>query len=128
MARREYYHRPQCAHEGCAERALYVFGTRREQSETVESLRRRGGWRCVRHTKPDDVLATDAPARETTLVSYEKDYGQLTGVKRFWRRQGTDESGNGFVYGPGFKAFAGDFPAGTRLVVSARIEPPQESP
>lgn len=124
MARRLYYHRPQCVHDGCTERALYEFETRRDQAETMESLRRRGGWRCVRHTTHDEVLAEDAPVRETVLVSYEKDYGGLTGVKRFWAREGESKGGGGFRYGPGFKAFAEDFPTGTRLIVTARVELP----
>lgn len=34
--------------------------------------------------------------------------------------------GMSFVYGPGFNAMAGDFPAGTKLIITARIELPAE--
>jgi hypothetical protein len=39
---------------------------------------------------------------------------------------GKDEAWNGFSHGPGFKAFAEDFPAGTRLRITAEIIFPQE--
>lgn len=115
MARREYTHSPECVYEGCTERANYYFSRRDEQQREIKRLRDRGGWRCVRHTRPDEVLSAQVPAREVVLESYEETYG------RFWRREG-GEGGSGFQYGPGFKAYAEDFPVGTRLIVSARVE------
>jgi hypothetical protein len=117
MPRHEYIHRPQCEEDGCTERAYYVLRTRREYDQTIQGLQRRGGWRCVRHTKADEVLSAENPVRETTLASYEASYG------RFFAPEGQAKGGSGFVYGPGFKAFAKDFPPGTRLVVTARLEP-----
>ena len=38
----------------------------------------------------------------------------------FWDKR------QGFTYGPGFKAYASDFPPGTKLIVTARIELPSE--
>lgn len=38
----------------------------------------------------------------------------------FWDKR------QGFTYGPGFKAYASDFPPGTKLIVTARIELPAE--
>jgi hypothetical protein len=123
VARREYFYSPQCAQEGCPERAHYVFERRRDQQDQMEHLRRIGGWRCVRHSEPDVVLSATAPVREHVLVSYEESYG------KFWRPEGATKGGSGFVYGPGFKAFAKDIPAGTRLVVTAQLElPPEEAP
>lgn len=118
MARREYYYSPPCEHEGCRERASYVCATRREQQEAMQSVKRRGGWRCVRHTAPDEVLSAENPYRETVLVSYEESYG------RFFRREGQEKGGSGFQHGPGFKIYADDFPAGTRLIVTARVVTP----
>ena len=40
----------------------------------------------------------------------------------FWRAEGAG-AGSGFTFGPGFNAHATDFPEGTRLVVTAQIEP-----
>ncbi|MFK5282653.1 hypothetical protein ACI3PL_24120, partial [Lacticaseibacillus paracasei] len=34
------------------------------------------------------------------------------------------DSGSEFAHGPGFKAWAADFPEGTRLIVTVRIETP----
>jgi len=34
----------------------------------------------------------------------------------------------GFVSGPGFKAYAKDFPPGARLIITARIELPSGDP
>lgn len=40
--------------------------------------------------------------------------------KLFWN------GSKGLVYGDGYKALADDFPPGTRLIVTARIELPQQ--
>lgn len=122
MARREYSFSPQCVHDGCSERAHYVFTTRRDQTQTMADVRKRGGWRCTRHSQPDAVLTVHNPDRETVLVSYETDFGYGGKTHRFFAPQGQEKGGSGFVHGPGFKVFAEDFPAGTRLIVTARIE------
>lgn len=84
----------------------------------AEELRRRQKpWYCTRHTRPEEVLTESNAVREHVLEVYEMSYG------KFWRAAGTDQSGSGFTYGPGFKAFADDFATGTRLIVTARIEP-----
>lgn len=115
MPRREYYLRPQCVHDGCTERAFYAFDRRADQERERKWLDERGGWRCVRHTKPDEVLSEDAPIREVVLVSRQESYG------RFWAPEGATTGGSGFIYGPGFKAYADDFPPGTRITVTATI-------
>lgn len=107
-----------CSYPGCRETGFYEFETRAEQRETMSHLNRTG-WRCVRHTEPDTVLSADNPVRETVLESYETAYG------RFWAPPGTQKVGSGFVYGPGFRTFAGDFPSGTRIVVTARLILPE---
>lgn len=119
MARRVYYNSPPCAHEGCPERAHFEYTSRREQQDHGKSLQQRP-WRCVRHSRPDAVLSPESPVRETVLVSHEETYGL------FWRAEGREKGGSGFVYGDGFKAFAKDFPAGTRLTITARVEVPED--
>lgn len=121
MTRREYSYGPQCAEAGCKARANYVFTSQREMREHMESERRRGGWRCVRHTNSETVLSAENRAREHVLEVYETDFGRGGQAHQFWAPVGQQKGGSGFVYGPGFKAFAKDFPAGTRLVVTARI-------
>jgi len=113
MSRREYTIRLQCTHEGCTERSFTTASTRREETE-IRQHYAKSPYRCTRHTAPDEVLSLDNLERTTVLVSNEKSYG------KFWDRQG-------FVYGPGFQAYASDFPEGTRLIISARIELPEES-
>lgn len=106
MARREYFSRFQCQHPGCTEFAHFVANTRAEQNETLK--RNSGKWRCVRHTHEDEVLSAENPKRITEQAVRQEDYG------RYW-------GSSGFVYGPGFKAFAKDFPPGTILRVTAEV-------
>lgn len=133
MARREYPFSPKCAHEGCPERAHYYFTTRREYDEESRRVRERG-WRCVRHSQPNEVLSAEEPVREVVLEIFDTDFGYPNqGRSRFWtelENVAEKKLGKGFLYGPGFKAFAKDFPVGTRLTVTARVDPPagEESP
>lgn len=113
MSRREYPLRFQCKHPGCAESVTYRYSTRRDLSESFE-LRHYGngkGWLCLRHSDPDRVLSADNPATHFEVVSDERPHGRYFGH-------------NGIVTGPGFLAYADDLPAGTRLIITARIELP----
>lgn len=126
MPRRQYYASPQCAYEGCQERANYVFDTRGDQRETMQRIQR-DGWYCVRHSRAGEVLSADEPVKETVLEIYETDFGHGRSMHQFWtelENVAAKKGGGGFRYGPGFKAFAKDFPVGTRLVVTARVELP----
>lgn len=120
MSRRRPVSLP-CAVEGCRERAYYEVATVAEDREL-----RAKPWYCSRHRKPDEVLSLvyqdERQEREQVLEVYEESYG------RFWGIEGTGEGSNGIVSGPGFKAFASDFPAGTKLVVSARLVKPRACP
>lgn len=71
-------------------------------------------FRCTRHSKPEEVLSADNMTTEVVMVSKKSDG---CGDHLYWER-------NGVQHGPGFKAWADDFPEGTRLVVTARIEFP----
>ena len=100
MARHEYTMNLRCAEPSCYEKYQ---------------------WRCTRHMRPDEVLSTDDTARESVLeVRDRPNLGP-----RWMPLGGETGGGNGFITGPGFKAFAKDFPAGARLVVTARIELPE---
>ncbi|WP_280393096.1 hypothetical protein [Nocardia wallacei] len=111
MSRREYTIRFKCAEDGCGEWYYSVAPTRREEAETRSYYAKRP-WRCTRHTKPDEVLTPDNPERRTEITVEAKQFGHSWGY-------------SGLVSGPGFKAFADDFPPGTRLIVTARIELPE---
>lgn len=109
MARRNYPLRKNCAHDGCREVARWSYETQRD---LVSSFEFRNEYRCIRHSRPMEVLATDNDATEKVLVSKRGAGGNM-----YW-------DNSGFVHGPGFKAFADDFPEGTQLVVTARIVTP----
>jgi hypothetical protein len=72
-----------------------------------------GRWFCVRHSKPNEVLSLENRETCAELISEERPYGRYFG-------------NFGFVHGPGFKAFAKDFPAGTKIIVTARLVLPEE--
>lgn len=116
MGRRLISEVVRCAEEGCRETAYYEHSSQREAAES-RAWRAKHPYRCLRHTRPDEVLSEDSIERVGTLTVHQETYG------RFWRSE-HDKSGSGTVTGPGFKAFAKDFPPGTRLVVTARIELP----
>jgi hypothetical protein len=146
--------RVDCAAEGCRECAWYEYDTKTEAREAFQR-RQEYPYRCYRHSRPDEVLSADNPQTEVILVAskiqsygYERNLAQYEARKArgdrylgsppqefidglFWLRNGTG-SGSGLTHGDGYRAIARDFPEGTRLVVSARIEypstPPKETP
>lgn len=121
MARRYYPVRFQCAAKGCPERANYEAETRADEKRLYET-QQRTPWTCTRHTRPDEVVTADARDKTITLTSLpSEDYPNSK--NRYW----TGEDGrrqSGFVYGPGFKAYASDFPEGARLTITATLELP----
>lgn len=113
MARRDWPLRFACAHNGCTEHVTFRYDTQRDLRESAELKWYGGGkgWLCTRHNKPNEVLSADNPETHAELISREEAYGLFFGS-------------SGFVHGPGFKAFAKDFPPGTKLIITARIEIP----
>lgn len=112
MARRDWPLRVTCGHPGCTESNTYRYETQRDLASSFERKNYYPDkWRCTRHSRPDEVLSARNPSTEAVLVVDEYEYGRYFG--HF-----------GLVTGPGFKAFACDFPPGTRLIVTARIEIP----
>jgi len=114
MAKREWPLRFTCKHPGCTDSTTFRYDTRRERSESWE-LRTYGGgngWACVRHSNPERVLSAENPETRFEVASLQREYG------RFFGNQG-------LVTGPGFLAYAKDFPEGTKLIITARIEFPE---
>jgi len=97
-----------CAHEGCSEYARYEYDTRSEYLEASKRRVSRPAWTCIRHTNPEELLSPTNLETTFESISTEKSYG------KFW-------GSNGFVHGNGYKAYADDFPVGTKLIVTARI-------
>lgn len=118
MSRREYIERFQCAHAGCKEWFHYRYETKKAAREGVK---RNAGGKCVRHLD-DSTLALDKPTSTKTLVASKVPYDEtrmLDGL--FWCEPGS-KNGSGFTFGPGFRAFASDFPEGTTITITATIE------
>jgi len=120
MARREYVSRFPCAETGCTERSYYVDTTRREQQQTYANQQRKP-WRCYRHSGANTLLSLDNPERVAVMTAerVQTDRGNVLPTL-YW------DGAVDVVSAPGFKAFADDFPPGTRLIVTARIELPTE--
>lgn len=126
MGRRGSSRRVPCSQTGCTEAGWFEYDTQREAVEHARELTRRP-YLCVRHRDADEVLAEGNAERVHVLVASKvpfRDGESLPGL--YWLPEG-GTSGSGFAHGPGFKAFAKDFPEGTRLVVTARVEPPGAS-
>ena len=118
-----------CAETECRVTVIYTYTSQREYGEIMKRQQDRP-YKCTRHLVPDEVLRPDNPERQRVLVASRVPFeSSQPGASRwldglFWVEDGKD-SGSGFAYGPGFKAHASDFPEGTRLVVTARVELPE---
>lgn len=113
---RRYTMTLRCAEPGCRETSFCETESRREEAEAYARYAKYP-YRCYRHIRPDEVLSAENSSTEATLTASETKYGIYWGVT-------PDKASNGLVSGPGFRAIAKDFPPGTRLIVTARIELP----
>lgn len=115
MSRREWTFTGTCGHEGCNERFTYRYPTRRDLVESFEVKNYSNGrWRCMRHNRPNEVLSAANPTTTHELLVEERPYG------RYFGHQGA-------IFGPGFKAFADDFPAGAKIIVTAQLVLPEDT-
>ena len=113
-----------CAVTGCRETGFIEYTARRDIADLPTT------WTCYRHSKPDEVLSADNPETHTVLALhahyadgyYHDDPPRLIG--HFWGPEDVEKGSHGIVSGPGFRAVAVDFPPGTRLIVTARLELP----
>lgn len=116
MSRREWTFTGKCGHEGCEERFTYRYPTRRDLVSSYEVKNFSDGrWRCVRHTRPNEVLSVTNRKTVTELVNEQRPHGRYFGSQ-------------GALFGPGFKVFASDLPEGARLIVTAEIILPEGEP
>lgn len=111
-----------CDEKGCNERAHYSYRTLAEQRDGQHFRKGMKPWKCSRHNRPEQVL-TPSNRERTHVAVAEFGKGEYIKDKLFWTGEGDLTSG--FTFGPGFKAYAEDFPPGTRLVITARIEMPE---
>lgn len=94
-------------------------------------------WTCTKHAKPDEYLTPQNTETHTVLELHPK-YTQPSRyandwdreprlLGNFWGPEGQpDQAHHGIVSGPGFHAAASEFPPGTRLIVTTRIELPTD--
>lgn len=149
MPRREYTGNWPCRQPGCREQGFYIYDTQRDYREAARRYAEKP-WVCTRHTQPEQVLSVENSSRQVEITAsrlrtpgYERDlalyearkfpylYGDSTPPAEFlpglfWTGGGVLTSG--LTDGPGFKAFANDFPEGTRLRVTVEVLPPAAAP
>lgn len=126
MASRERTTSIKCADPGCTDHAHYTYRSQREYAE-IHAYQREHPYECTRHRDRHEVLRPDNTERTQVLIATKVPNhrgGYLPGL--FWVPEG-GRPGSGFTYGPGYKAHADDFPEGTRLIVTARIELPTDT-
>lgn len=111
--RRKQTCRFKCSHEGCSEYGLYEADDRAHAARLYETYGN-GKYKCVRHSRPEEVLSQESLVKTYSMRVFKEHHGM------FW---GIDKASNGFVYGPGFKAYADDFPEGTEIRITAEICP-----
>ena len=108
----------QCGHKGCKEWAHYEADNKKNESRLYAKYGG-GKYRCNRHTRMEEILSTENLKTEKTYISGKsKTYPELKEL--YWT------GGCGVAYGPGFKAYAGDFPIGTKIIVTAELIIPGE--
>ena len=106
-----------CGVAECKEFGVYIYKNKKEYSGLYDSYGN-GKYLCCRHTNPEENLSsTNKKTEKVYTADKSKKYPNLTGL--YWN------SYSGFVYGPGFKAYAKDFPKGTKLIITAEIVLPE---
>lgn len=101
-----------CTHQGCSETSIYGYENREEYNRIQA---RASEHKCLRHSGTE-TLSAEEPERTIVLVASRRP--NVDGL--FWVREG-GKTASGFTSGDGYRAYAKDFPEGTRLEVSARI-------
>lgn len=109
-----------CSDSNCMETRYFEYSSRKAYNEGYK--RHKGTWKCSRHYEPEKVLSIDNPTTRTEIVAAKSDrYPDLEGL--FWHGGGLT---SGYTCGVGWKAFADDFPPGTKIIVEATLVLPQE--
>lgn len=151
MTRREYLGNWPCGQDGCRERARFVYDLKRDYQDAYKRYAaepwrctrhsRPAEVLSTENVRRELVLtASRVPysGYERMVADYERYQANATGYAGLYRgpRKPTEEdrwlkglfwigegesSGSGFTFGPGFKAFATDFPEGTQLRITAEV-------
>ncbi len=109
-----------CTHPGCTETAFWTFDTAKQAAAHYKT---RENWKCGRHSNPERNLSLDRLEIVTVLTNEKVMYRDTdTVLGLFWN------GFSGLTHGDGYRAEAKDFPEGTKLIVTARIELPKSIP
>jgi hypothetical protein len=101
-----------CKVDGCNEWKHVETENQKEHAELYRKYYKE--WLCTRHSNVDELLTALNRKTVTTIIASKSiKYPHLTEL--FWGDR------SGFIYGTGYKAFANDFPEGTKLIVTAEI-------
>jgi hypothetical protein len=133
MARREYRSTFTCAEPACGATQFLVHGTRADEAAAWKRQHDKP-YRCTRHADPERNLRPGnervthilvaTRLRAARMTGHDEEASWLPGL--FWTPEG-GTTGSGFTFGAGYNAHASDFPEGTRLVVTAQIEMPEDA-
>jgi hypothetical protein len=108
-----------CIHPGCKEWSFYNYSTKKDYLDAKK--RRAGdGWKCIRHS--DDRLLTKEKltATKTFIADKSSRFPNLDGL--YWN------DSSGFASGSSWKAFADDFPPGTKIIETVQVILPKDQP
>lgn len=114
MDRRGYDVLVKCSHESCTEVDRYRYNSKSDMDKHFE-CNPKSDHKCFRHSKPNLVLSVSKRATVDVVMNFKTDDGN------FW---GKEKPLTKVVFGPGFRAFADDFPAGTKIKVTAQLSIP----
>lgn len=118
MAKRTYSSRGLCAEPGCSEWFHYEYDLKRDKVD-ADKRRQQRPWKCVRHTDKNSVLSPTNTKIVTEMVSGKS--------KRYPELDSLFFGESGFVFGRGWKAYAKDFPLGTKIIETVEVILPDSS-
>ena len=115
MAQKEYTLRKHCAHDGCRESVFYTYKKKSDYASAATRYDKQSWW-CHRHDPNGKNIKAFSPQRtiEKVIVCEARTTPPLEG-EHFW------DTGSGFAFGDEWNAYARDFPAGAKIVVSTII-------
>lgn len=98
-----------CHFPGCSKSNVWEFDSRKEARAHFPKEQE---WRCARHDALAIVLSPSVVEHSNTLVSKRSEHGRL-----YWGILG-------FIAGQGWRAWCDDFPEGTKITTTVKIELP----
>lgn len=108
-----------CGQQNCHAITIYEVDNLKEQSRILRE-EGHGKWKCIKHSDLEELLNLNRLQTTKIFKAIQSPrHPDLTQL--FWN------GSFGLQFGPGFKAFANDFPPGTILKITAEIILPKES-